>query len=237
MAAHEPVMVAEVARLLAAVARRAVRRLHGRPRRPRACAARGRRDARDRPRSRSDALGDRARGARAVRRSRRAGARRLSRAAARPRRSAASTRIDGALADLGVSSMQLDAEGRGFSFRRDEPLDMRMDRTQRPTAADLLRDVDEEELADVIFQFGEERYSRRVARAIVTARRARRLTTTGAAGRDRAARDSAARLSADRSGDADLPGAAHLGQPRARRARRVSRAGGRAPAGRARGWR
>jgi 16S rRNA (cytosine1402-N4)-methyltransferase len=89
------------------------------------------------------------------------------------------TLIDGALADLGVSSMQLDAEGRGFSFRRDERLDMRMDQTQGPTAADLLRDVDEQELADLIFQFGEERYSRRVARAIVTARRDVPLTTTG----------------------------------------------------------
>ena len=72
--------------------------------------------------------------------------------------------VDGALADLGVSSMQLDTEGRGFSFRRDEPLDMRMDQTQGPTAADLLADVDEEDLANVIFQYGEERYSRRIAR-------------------------------------------------------------------------
>ena len=87
-------------------------------------------------------------------------------------------RVAGALADLGVSSMQLDEEGRGFSFRRDEPLDMRMDRTQGPTAADLLRDVDERELADVIFQFGEERHSRRVARAIVSARRDAAIDTT-----------------------------------------------------------
>lgn len=79
--------------------------------------------------------------------------------------------VHGALADLGVSSMQLDADGRGFSFRRDEPLDMRMDQSQGPTAAELLRSVDEHELADVIFQFGEERHSRRVARAIVGARR------------------------------------------------------------------
>jgi 16S rRNA (cytosine1402-N4)-methyltransferase len=87
-------------------------------------------------------------------------------------------RIDGALADLGVSSMQLDAAGRGFSFRRDEPLDMRMDPTEGPSVADLLRDVPEGELADVIFTFGEERHSRRVARSIVAARRAGRLETT-----------------------------------------------------------
>jgi 16S rRNA (cytosine1402-N4)-methyltransferase len=87
--------------------------------------------------------------------------------------------VDGALADLGVSSLQLDTEGRGFSFRRDEPLDMRMDQTTGPTAADRLRDADEEELANVIFQFGEERYSRRVARAIVVARREAAITRTG----------------------------------------------------------
>jgi len=88
-------------------------------------------------------------------------------------------RVSGALADLGVSSMQLDAEGRGFSFRRDEPLDMRMDRSQGPTAADLVRDAGETELADAIFRFGEERHSRRVARAIVTARRESAIETTG----------------------------------------------------------
>ena len=86
--------------------------------------------------------------------------------------------VAGALADLGVSSMQLDADGRGFSFRRDEPLDMRMDQTRGPTVADLLREVDEQELADVIFQFGEERHSRRVARAIVGARRDTAIDTT-----------------------------------------------------------
>jgi 16S rRNA (cytosine1402-N4)-methyltransferase len=87
--------------------------------------------------------------------------------------------IDGALADLGVSSMQLDAPGRGFSFRRDEPLDMRMDTTDGPTAADLLARVEENELADVIYEFGEERHSRRIARALVAAREHGRLETTG----------------------------------------------------------
>ena len=93
------------------------------------------------------------------------------------------TGIDGALADLGVSSMQFDAEGRGFSFRRDEPLDMRMDRTQGPTAADLLATVGEESLANVIFQYGEERYSRRIARSIVAARQEAPIETTGALAR------------------------------------------------------
>lgn len=87
--------------------------------------------------------------------------------------------VRGILADLGVSSMQLDMEGRGFSFRRDEPLDMRMDPTRGETAADLLARVDEAELADVIFRFGEERHSRRIARAIVSARAREPLTTTG----------------------------------------------------------
>jgi 16S rRNA (cytosine1402-N4)-methyltransferase len=87
--------------------------------------------------------------------------------------------IAGALADLGVSSMQLGADGRGFSFQRDEPLDMRMDRSRPPTAADLLAHVDEEELANVIFEYGEERYSRRIARAIVQAREVSPVATTG----------------------------------------------------------
>jgi 16S rRNA (cytosine1402-N4)-methyltransferase len=87
--------------------------------------------------------------------------------------------IDGALADLGVSSMQLDADGRGFSFRRDEPLDMRMDTSSGRTAADALREVDEETLANVIYEFGEERYSRRIARGIVYARERGPIDTTG----------------------------------------------------------
>ena len=87
--------------------------------------------------------------------------------------------IDGALADLGVSSLQIDAEGRGFSFRRDEPLDMRMDRSAGATAADLVNATPEGELADIIFRFGEERHSRRIARAIVEARRRGPIATTG----------------------------------------------------------
>ena len=90
------------------------------------------------------------------------------------------TGIDGALADLGVSSMQLEAEGRGFSFRRDDPLDMRMDRSQGETAAEWLAEIDEESLADVIFQYGEERYSRRIARAIVSSRKLTPIRTTAA---------------------------------------------------------
>ena len=87
--------------------------------------------------------------------------------------------VDGVLVDLGVSSMQLDAPGRGFSFRQDDPLDMRMDTTAGPTAADVLRDVDERTLADLIYEFGEERHSRRIARAIVAARGQAPIDTTG----------------------------------------------------------
>src|SRR5262249_47780212 len=86
--------------------------------------------------------------------------------------------VDGALADLGVSSMQFDAPGRGFSFQRDEPLDMRMDRTAGDTAADLIARSTERELADAIFQYGEERFSRRIARAIAAARAGERIDTT-----------------------------------------------------------
>jgi 16S rRNA (cytosine1402-N4)-methyltransferase len=86
--------------------------------------------------------------------------------------------VDGALADLGVSSMQLDEPSRGFSFRADGPLDMRMDTTRGETAAQMLASVDEQELADVIYRFGEERKSRRVARAIVEARDEAPIETT-----------------------------------------------------------
>ncbi len=87
--------------------------------------------------------------------------------------------VAGLLADFGVSSMQLDGAGRGFSFKRDEPLDMRMDRSRGETAADLIDQVDETELAGVVYRFGEERRSRQVARAIVMARQQSPITTTG----------------------------------------------------------
>jgi len=90
--------------------------------------------------------------------------------------------VDGVLADLGVSSMQLDSPGRGFSFRRDEPLDMRMDVSSGATAAEAIAEADERTLADVIYRFGEERYARRVARAIVTARAKGSIQTTGQLG-------------------------------------------------------
>jgi 16S rRNA (cytosine1402-N4)-methyltransferase len=77
---------------------------------------------------------------------------------------------DGVLADLGVSSMQLDFGERGFSFRARGPLDMRMDREAAETAADIVNTAEEKELADLLYQYGEERDSRRIARRIVRAR-------------------------------------------------------------------
>lgn len=78
----------------------------------------------------------------------------------------------GILADLGVSSLQLDSQTRGFSFRSDAPLDMRMDTSGGETAADLLATLSEKEIADIIYHFGEERSSRRIARRIVERREA-----------------------------------------------------------------
>ena len=78
--------------------------------------------------------------------------------------------LDGLLADFGVSSLQLDEAHRGFSFRTDGPLDMRMDTRSGETAEQVVNQEDENELADLIYEFGEERRSRRIARAIVRAR-------------------------------------------------------------------
>lgn len=88
------------------------------------------------------------------------------------------TEVDGALLDLGVSSMQIDDASRGFSYMRDGPLDMRMDPTQERTAADLICDAPEAEIARVLWEYGEERLSRRIARRIVQARERGPLRTT-----------------------------------------------------------
>jgi 16S rRNA (cytosine1402-N4)-methyltransferase len=87
--------------------------------------------------------------------------------------------VNGTLADLGVSSLQFDTPGRGFSFQRDEPLDMRMDTSTGDTAAALVARSTERELADGIYAYGEERFSRRIARAIVAARHEQPIETTG----------------------------------------------------------
>ncbi|HLG20217.1 MAG TPA: 16S rRNA (cytosine(1402)-N(4))-methyltransferase RsmH [Bdellovibrionota bacterium] len=92
---------------------------------------------------------------------------------------AALPRIHGVLIDCGVSSEQLEDPRRGFSFDRSGPLDMRMDPTVGRTAEEWLAHVHEKELADVLFRFGEERFSRRIARAIVAARKRKRISTTG----------------------------------------------------------
>lgn len=87
--------------------------------------------------------------------------------------------VDGLLLDLGVSSHQLDTPERGFSFTQDAPLDMRLDPTSGATAADLVNDTPESDLADLIYRYGEERGSRRIARVIAEARRKQPITSTG----------------------------------------------------------
>ncbi len=87
-------------------------------------------------------------------------------------------KVDGVLFDLGVSSPQLDNPARGFSFAREGKLDMRMDTSQGQDAAHWLAAVSEQELADVLYQYGEEKCSRRIARAIVAARALQPITTT-----------------------------------------------------------
>ena len=87
--------------------------------------------------------------------------------------------LDGVLLDLGVSSPQLDEAARGFSFMADAPLDMRMDTTQGEGAADFLAHASEREITEVLWNFGEERHGRRIARAIVADRAATPFTRTG----------------------------------------------------------
>jgi 16S rRNA (cytosine1402-N4)-methyltransferase len=86
--------------------------------------------------------------------------------------------VDGLLADLGVCSDQLDSAERGFSFQQSGPLDMRMDASRGEPASELLRRLNERDLAYLIFEFGEERFSRRIARRIVEARQREPITTT-----------------------------------------------------------
>lgn len=88
------------------------------------------------------------------------------------------TRVDGVLLDLGVSSWQLDDPGKGFSYRADGPLDLRFNQQEGRTAADLVATLDEAELADLIWKWGEERGSRRIARALVKARAEQPVSTT-----------------------------------------------------------
>jgi len=89
------------------------------------------------------------------------------------------TSVDGLIADLGVSFHQFDEPGRGFTFRHDAPLDMRMNRNSNLTAATLIRTIDESLLADILFNYGELKNSRRIAREIVSARAAGPVTTAG----------------------------------------------------------
>ena len=86
--------------------------------------------------------------------------------------------VHGVLLDLGVSSPQLNEAERGFSFRMDGPLDMRMDSTRGRTAAEWLATVEERELAEAIAQYGEERFAKQIARAVITARTGGAITTT-----------------------------------------------------------
>jgi 16S rRNA (cytosine1402-N4)-methyltransferase len=88
------------------------------------------------------------------------------------------TQVDGLVADVGLSSVQLDDPARGLSFRTEGPIDMRMDRSAGETALDLIDRLDDDDLADVIYRYGEERRSRRVARCIKQARAAGDLSTT-----------------------------------------------------------
>ena len=126
---------------------------------------------------------------------------------------------DGVLADLGVSSMQLDLGERGFSFRARGPLDMRMDRETEETASDIVNTADEKALADLLYQYGEERDSRRIARTIVRARPIRdteHLATVVAGARNVKGKAEAA------SRDKNVSGAADCGESRDGGTRAVS---------------
>ena len=131
---------------------------------------------RARPRPRSAAPGRRA--ARAVRRAHHARARRVRRTAAGARATSDIPAIDGILFDLGVSSMQLDEADRGFAYAQDAPLDMRMDSTGPTTAADIVNTYSAADLARILFQYGEEKFARRIADRIVRERETEPFTNS-----------------------------------------------------------
>ncbi len=126
--------------------------------------------------------------------------------------------VDGVVLDIGVSSMQLDEAERGFSFQADGPLDMRMS-SSGPSAADVVNETDEEDLARILYVLGEERRSRAIARLIVKARAEDGRSPPRRALAELVSRAVGGRRGDDRaSGDADVPGAAHLRERRAGRA-------------------
>ena len=128
--------------------------------------------------------------------------------------------VDGVLLDLGVSSYQLEIAARGFSFMREGPLDMRMDRTAERTAATLVNMLEEWELVNVIMRYGEERWARRIARAISRARRRAPLQTTQDTSGHHYPSDSAQRTTAAYSSrHQNLPGPSYCRQSRALAAR------------------
>ena len=89
------------------------------------------------------------------------------------------TAVDGILLDLGISFHHLDSSGRGFSFRKDEPLDMRMNIESETTAEKLINTMDEKSLAEIFFKYGEERYSRKIAKKIVSVRKKEKIKSSG----------------------------------------------------------
>ena len=123
--------------------------------------------------------------------------------------------VDGIVLDLGLSSDQLADAGARIQLRLDGPLDLRFDPTSGEPAWRLIERLDATELADLIFKYGEERHSRRIARNIVEQRSERADSHGPATGRDRAAQRAArSRVAADRSGDADVSGPADRGERR-----------------------
>ena len=124
--------------------------------------------------------------------------------------------LDGVLLDLGFSSFQIDDPERGFSLRLDGPLDMRFDRSSGSTAADLVNTLDEQSIADLIWRYGEDRNSRRIASAIVRERTQRPIETTAQLA-EIVARASGGQRGKIHPGHADVSGVAYCDERRARR--------------------